>query len=1023
MFAAKYGARLLHRVVTMRNYLAISSQNIVKIACCIYDTGASKSGYGFLPTLYSFAIPAQFPVIHMRGRCRAPYPFIRAIKVADHLSNSRARDWTVKTFSKRALLRAGAAPVILGASLIATTALAQDVPQGADAASNDTIVVTGSRIARPDLQSNSPISIVSADVIQSAGKANIEDVLNQLPQVQPGLNAASNNPGDGTATVDLRGLGANRTLVLVNGRRLVPATNDGRTDLNNIPAGLIERVDVVTGGASAVYGSDAIAGVVNFILKNDFEGVELNGQYNLSDRGDSATYNFGGIIGGNFADGRGNVTFAVDYYDRKGTFQSERPYTAIDANGGSGTGVAGGFDNSPTNPFGAYNGNPAGINYAFNPDGTPRRRINTLGVGGDRYNFAPVNYLQIPGTRLQLNMLSHYDVNDNITVFAEGMYTDSRAQIQLAPTPATNILVDPTSPALSQEARDLAATRVFDPTSALPTGPNAPLIFRRRMSDVGPRIQDFNYDVYQVTAGVRGDILDGWKYEVYYSYGRTENTTALTNDVSRARLVAGLNGCPVGSPDTCVPLTNAFGGVLSEAEANSIRIGSSVDTFVFSRQNVVATLGGTLVDLPAGPLAISIGAEYRKDSSNFQPSESSRTGDLGGFNAALPVKGSFNVKEFFGEISIPLLKDSAVGHYLGLEGGARYSDYSSVGRVFTWKAGGEYAPFESLRFRGLYQVATRAPSVFELFQSGDQDFPTIDDPCASTLPDGSAQTIPGSVATICGLPQQLPGVNLANYAQLNTQVEARNVGNANLDAEKSKTFTLGGVFTPTFVPGLSLSVDYFNIKITDYIDRIGGGAVALVDGCFASGVTTAAAYDANPFCSLVTRNASGELFITVPLVNNSTLKTNGFDFAANMPFRIGESSKLTLNANATLLKKYSINGTRYDKLTTGDRGTLPKWRTNVRATYAVNDLTFAVNWQRVGSVLDVDGTGEKIKAQDYFDLNGRIAIGDHLELFAGIQNLLDNKPPLITNGLGPNTDGSTYDVIGRRLFTGAKLRF
>lgn len=780
---------------------------------------------------------------------------------------------------------------------------------------------------------------------------------------------------------------------------------------------------MVTGGASAVYGSDALAGVVNFIMKDDFQGIELNGQYNISDRGDSNTYNIGGIIGTNFADGNGNITFAVDYYDRKGTFQDQRSYTAVDANGGSGTGVAGGFDNSPTNPFGAFNGNAAGINYAFNGDGTPRRRVNTLGPGGDRYNFAPVNYLQIPGTRFQMNVLSHYEVNDNITVFAEGMYTDSRARIQLAPTPVTNIFVDPNSPALSPEARALADTRVFDPASALPTGPDAPLIFRRRMLDVGPRIQDFNYDVYQFTGGARGDILNGWNYEVYYSYGRTEFTGALTNDVSKARLVAGLNGCPVGSPATCVPLTNAFGGVLTPAEAASIRIGSSVDTFVFSRQNVVATLGGPLFELPAGPLAVSIGAEYRKDSSDFQPSEASRTGDLGGFNAAAPVQGSFNVKEFFGETSIPLLSESAIGHYLGLEGGFRYSDYSSVGGIFTWKAGGEYAPIESLRFRGLYQVATRAPSVFELFQSGDQDFPTIDDPCASTLPDGSAQTISASVAAICGLPQQLPGVDLASYAQINTQVEARNIGNVNLDAEKSKTFTVGGVFTPSFLPGMSVSVDYFNIKITDYIDRIGGGAVALVDNCFASGVTTAAAYDANTFCSLVTRNASGELFIRVPLVNNATLKTNGFDFAATMPFRIGESSKLTLNANATLLRKYEINGTRYDRLTTGDRGTLPKWRMNFRATYAVNNLTFAANWQRVGSVLDVDGTGEKVKAQDYLDLNGRVAIGDHLELFAGVSNLLDNEPPLITNGLGPNTDGSTYDVIGRRLFTGAKLRF
>lgn len=913
------------------------------------------------------------------------------------------------------MLRGGSALsalAIIGAGAFAAApAMAQDQ---AAASANADIVVTGSRIARPDLTSNSPTTIVSSELIAQSGRKNIEDVLNQLPQVAPGLNSNVNNGGDGTATVDLRGLGPSRTLVLINGRRLVPSTNTGRTDLNNIPSHLIERVDVVTGGASAVYGSDALAGVVNFILKRNFEGVELGGQYGVTERGDSDAYDIYGIFGANTADGRGNVTVHADYFQRQGSFQSERGWSKIDLQGnGSSTGVAGRFDNNPLNAF------PSASNYSFGTNGVPRPFVNKLpelnnGVG-DRYNFAPVNYLQTPQKKFELNLLGHYDLGGNNEIYTEGLYINNRVTLQLAPTPATNIAVDPLSPALTPEARALLATR---------PNPTAPVILRRRMADVGPRIQDLEFNTYQITLGARGDIAPGWNYDFYYSYGRTDQTSSLTNDISKTRFIAGLNGCPVGSPTGCISLGNAFGGTLSSAQADYIRIGSSVDNFSFDRTNVVGAISGKIVDLPAGPLGVSIGGEYRRDSSSFKPSESSRLGDLGGFNAQSAISGNFNVKEVFGELNVPVLKDAPFAHYLGFEAGARYSDYSTVGGQWTYKIGGEYAPISGLRFRSMYQRATRAPSVFELYQAGDQNFPTVNDPCASKLANNNPQAISASTAAICRI--QLNGLDvIANpITQSNSQVESRNVGNTNLGPEKSETFTVGAVLTPKMVPGLNLSVDYYSIKLENYIDRLAGGSAALVNACFASGVTTAAAYNSNAYCRYVSRNASGELFLTVPLANAGSLKTRGIDFAGSYSFTLfGPDNKFAVNANMTRLLAYDLDGTRYEGLSTADRGTLPKWRSNVRLSYTRGDLTAAVNWQRIGEVLDSGGSEGWVKSQNYFDLNVKYGLGK-LTLYAGVINLFDKMPPMVLNGVtNSNTDNSMYDSLGRRFFTGASFKF
>lgn len=925
----------------------------------------------------------------------------------------------MKKCDRSQLMQGVAAFAMATSTIIATPAQAQtDTNSSEEASDQKQIVVTGSRIARPDQTSNSPISVVTGEALQDQGTVNVEEALNQLPQVTPGLNANVNNGGNGTVSVDVRGLGASRTLVLVNSRRMVPSNNTGVVDLNVINPLLIDRVEVVTGGASATYGSDALGGVVNFILKDKFEGVQLSGQYGLTERGDSQSWTLGGIVGGNFAGGRGNATLAASFTKRGDSFQSEREWSRIDQNGGSATGVAGRFDNLFTNPF------APGGNRAFNPDGSVRPFVNNFDLTNpatDRYNFAPVNYIQTPQERFTMTALANYDVSDTINVYAEGSYVKSQVDLQLAPTPATNIFVNANSPVLSASARALAASR---------PNPTAPLTFRRRMVEVGPRIQNYDFNVTQLNFGARGKLFEGWDFDIYYGRGRVDSTAGLQNDVSRSRLTAGLNGCPTGSPAGCVTV-DAFGpGRITTAAANYIRIASAVDQFSFDRDNVVAAAKGTLGSLPGGDIGVAVGAEYRRDASNFTPSDPAQTGDLTGFNAVKPINGSFDTKEVFGEVSLPIFD------MLTFAAKGRYSDYSSVGGNFTWSVESDFRPIDGVRLRSTLSKANRAPSVFELFQAGDQSFPVVTDPCFRGQPGGTLAAPSARVAAICVL-QGLPDPRTNVLVQTNSQIEGTLVGNTDLRAEKAETFTAGIQLTPTFAPGLTLSVDYFDIKVDGYISRVQGGSAGLVAACFGQNITTAAQLAADPFCSLLSRRPNGDLLATVPLTNeaslgvNNVLKTRGVDFVAGYETRLGSGdSKIGLSSNVTYLMDYKFNGTDFSGFSSADFGALPHWKANTRLTYSDDAFSVSLNWQYIGKVTETFGgsTAEpdlpNIKSQNYFDLNARFTVAKSFEFFGGVQNLLDKQPPSVNSGFTlTNTDETLYDALGRRFFVGAKVSF
>lgn len=928
-----------------------------------------------------------------------------------------SRNTWIRRAVRRALLAGVTAAVAPG-----TIAYAQD-------ASVQEIVVTGSRIRVRDFEAISPIATVSAETIQATGQLSVDEVLNRLPQVVPGLTARSNNPSNGTATVDLRGIGPQRTLVLINGRRLTPSTQNGVTDLNNIPTRLIERVEVVTGGASAVYGSDALAGVVNFILQDDYEGFDMGYQFGQSSRNDGREHQLDLLMGGNIADDRGNLTAFASWYERDAVLQGAREFTRIDrGSNGSATGIAR-LPNVALNPYPTVRsflgGTSTSREYAFNlsNDGGVRARVNALPETsadgqGDRYNFAPVNYLLTPAERINLGAFGHLELAPNVTAYMDVMYVDSRNAAQLAPTPASSVAFDPDSPLLSAQARALLDARP-DPT--------APAFLTRRMIEVGARLQENKSKLQQATIGFRGDLpFKDWAYDVYYEYGRTDFTNVTHNDVSESKFAAGISGCPAAYQQfvrDCVPV-DAFGvGTITPQMADFIRL-DFTDSLIFERTLANAVVNGSIVTLPAGPLGFAIGLEYREDTSAFMPDIAKAKGDIMGFNAQQPISGKFDVVEVFAESIVPLLADLPAVSSLNLELGARYSDYSTVGNVSSYKAGVDWAPFSSTHVRAMYQRAARAPSLFELFQAGDQNFPSVDDPCASTLSTGEAQDVSPEVAAFCA---NTWGIDASTYVQSNGQIEAFNFGNPNLHEETSNTFTAGLAVTPDSIENLQFAIDYYSIEVKDYVGPLAGGSTGVVLGCFASlDITSDACFSADLNLPLIFRDVVGDLKARVPTSNLSELSTKGVDVSVRYDIRNLDVTLLVSWLDSWVLDDIDYAGTigAYNY-----NGAFPEYKANLQLGYPLGPVRLSYNLQFLdamdnqGNLPEFEGGGlVGVGSTLYHDLSAQWQISDRLELNAGVRNLLDEEPKFFTIPIDQNTDPSTFDTLGRFFFASLRMK-
>lgn len=606
------------------------------------------------------------------------------------------------------------------AASLAQPAFAQKKPIAGQEAQSDEIVVTGSRIARPDLEVSSPVAVIGKEEIDYRQPNSAEDLLHELPSVRPSFGPGVNNGSDGSASVNLRGLGDNRTLVILDGRRLVPFGLDGTVDLNVIPTGLVQRVDVVTGGASSVYGADAVAGVVNFITRRDFSGFEASGNYRVSEKGDATQYRADVLVGANLADGRGNVVLGIGYGNRNPLFTTERdiarvPISSVNGLYNGSTGAVPAIFQSSLASLTLPNGLPTtGLGAVIDP-ATGRFRAATQ---NDLFNTNIGTYFLTPLERFNVYAAGRYEISDAIEFYSTALYARNKATLALAASGTFGNAYDlplnnPYLPA-GARAQLCAANGISvadcNVAGAVTTGPSQSVrvIPSRRFLEYGPRGNPIESTMFQVQAGLRGTIVDGIKWDLSAQYGETSQNQARINWGSSSKVQQALlayrnaSGQAVCSntANGCVPL-NVFGanGSITPEMLGFIGLDAQIRRLV--QQTVVTgTVSGDLFGLTSpfaqAPIAFSVGAEYRKLKASATPDASSQIqGEVLGTGARTPPDvGQYDVREVFGELIIPLIENGFV-HKATIEAGIRYSDYSTTGKSTTWKAGGSIEPIEA----------------------------------------------------------------------------------------------------------------------------------------------------------------------------------------------------------------------------------------------------------------------------------------------------------------------------------------
>ena len=974
------------------------------------------------------------------------------------------------------LTRAVKIALISSAAACSTAAIAQDVEM-------EQIVVTGSRIAMANMEAISPVTAISSEDIKASGQTRVEDILNNLPQVFAAQGSNISNGSDGTATVNLRGLGSNRTLVLVNGRRMSPGNPDGGSaaDLNQIPGALVERVDVLTGGASSVYGADAVAGVVNFIMKKDFEGVQLNvngstnwhnnsndeAQSIVSQRGfpmapgevtEGDTIDLSMVLGGNFGDGKGNATVYLGYRSVDPVLQAAYDYSACTFN-------------SKNKVNGVYTGNGerftcggSGTSYPgyFEQVGDPN--VYTIGSanGGnslrpfdftnDVYNFGPLNYYQRPDERYTAGVFAHYEFSEKADVYTEFQYMKDRSVAQIAPS---GIFFDPTmsircnNPMLSP---DMVAT--WCTPNALAGDDEFQLYIGRRNVEGGGRQNDLTHISYRAVLGVKGDINSAWSYDAYAMQAETELSGIYRNDFYKDRVQQALDVVRDGDGNlVCRDLSNGctpwniftLGGVTSEAtdflQVPALESGTA--TTRVASANFTGDLAEYGLTLPTAKdgIMVNVGAEWRDETTRYEPDYIYQTGALTGQGATTPpVYGSLTVKELFAEARIPLIQDMTFAQSLSLEGGYRYSDYDLGFSTDSWKVGLEWAPIDDIRFRGGLNRAVRAPNVGELFGPQQVALDGSADPCAGAAPQATA-----AQCVLTGVPLSSYGSVAANNA---SQYNGLLGGNPDLNPETADTTTFGVVLQPRFAPGLSFAIDYFDIEIEDVIAGI--GADLIINTCVAT---------ADPFfCNLIKRSPgnyslwrSNQGYIIDTLQNLGSLHTTGIDFDLRYSLQTDNWGTFTTSLIGTQLDKLETqplpNGSKYD--CAGLYGTVcgtpnPEWRHTISEQWKTpwEGLSFGIAWRYIDEVaLDAtvsdpafDGAIQrdsdlKLDAMNYIDINGSWNFAEKYTMHFGVNNVMDEDPPLTGNRACPsgicngNTYAQVYDVLGRYMFMGLTIDF
>jgi iron complex outermembrane receptor protein len=952
------------------------------------------------------------------------------------------------------------------------------------------VVVTGTRLGSANATSPSPIVVVDNEELLHQGTAKAEELLNSLPQVNSGLtlgaNGASVAPLTGTATADLRGIGAFRTLVLVNGRRTAPGDPiNPSADLNTIPTALIKRVEVLTGGASAIYGSDAVAGVVNFILDGDFTGFKVDldgGVYRGSNsRSDlqsialasgvtppaGASYdgrNLDASIvwGSSFQDNNGHIQAYAGYRHAQEVTGARRDYSACTL-----IEVGNSFqcllDNSTAHgQFVPAGGAPFTVDPAT---GAARPLV----WPSDYYNPTYFQDLQRPDTRYNAGLFASYHLADSAQLYGEAQYMRDTTTVHYEPT-ATDIpnQYNPNSPLYSTSSPTTPYTiNCADPqlspgelAALCPGGASGTALVNigRRNVEGGQRTDEFRHDSYRVVLGIKGQLSAPWSYDADVVYGRVNGRETLSNDFSVSRLANALNvvsvgGVPTcqsvvdGSDPSCVPYNIWSPGGVTPAALKYITEGGRQSGYA-QRTIVTGQLVGDLKPYglvsPAAKQGVSlaVGAEHRTESVHYTQDSAYGTGDLlvtSGVNGTPhPTIGSFHVSEAFAEIKAPLIQEKPFAEDLVLNLSDRYARYTPQGNVNAYGVGLEWAPAEAARLRGSVSRAVRAPNAYELFTPQVLNQSSQPDPCAGPAP--------GYTQAQCAL----TGVSGAQYGH----IPAGNVnvlvgGNPNLKPETADSYTYGLVLTP--VRNFLFAVDYWRIKVKQYVGNV--SAAYTLPTCLANGDPT--------YCSLIVRDANGSLsgpnggHVISTRLNTGSYATSGVDFEGRYALDLTRAGRLTFSFTGS----YSIDNpiavnpatplfdctALYGPNCSGNGPTspVPRWRDRLRTTWrTVHDLELSLNWRHIGK-MNSEFTSSKsgvadptkvfpvdshIPAYDYFDFDASMDVAKHVNVRLGINNLTDKQPPVIGWTANPqlingNMAAGMYDSLGRFLFAGVTAKF
>lgn len=1069
-----------------------------------------------------------------------------------------------------ALFGAGAATAQADAPVEATQTTDQAVEQSGEVAVED-VIVTGTRIRRPNDVSPIPITTVSSQEIFETGRISVGDTLNQLPQLRSSLGSQNSTSGLGTRGVnflDLRGLGRARTLTLVNGRRHVTAdiiNNGNAVDVNTMPTDLIERVDIVTGGVSSVYGSDAIAGVVNFVLKENFEGLQLHGQGGVSKYGDAGNQYVSIVAGTNFADGRGNIAINAEYAHQEDYYASGRPnlrqndaFVVVDTDVGassddvkdrnffrdirSTTISPGGqlgirYNNSiPVAPCGRDSvGSAFTCAYLFQPGGALTSQTGLrvglgpngsfVGGNGQTGRDGNLTVLSPDVSRYVVNAIGHFEVSPafvpffeakyvrteafgsqsgpffsqgqtlgdgaEITGFADRSYSNAgsrfvnregirldnaylsdaaRSTIASQLVGAINSGVNPNTGAAFRTATNTAAQAAANQAAALAQVADGTYRFssRRNWVDLGTRDEQLKRDTYRAVVGIRGDFNDDWNYEISANYGEHRENSVITGNVDTQRYLLALDTTRnaagqivcrsqvdpayagsdlAGDPAklaadvaACVPL-NPFGQGSASDAARAYLVTpttASGKATQFVANGFVAGDLSQLFELPGGPVAFSVGAEYRREKLEYDLDPLTQAGYA--FYNAIPSfrAPAFEVKEAFGEVSIPLIKDVFLIKELTINGAGRIADYKgSVGTVYSYDGQISWRPVDDLQLRGGYSRAVRSPYLGEQFSPLGQNFtPAPSDPCsARNINTGSATR-----AANCAAAGRPEGYDYVYTASL----EIQSGGNPALSEETSDSYTLGGVFTPSFVPGLAVSVDYYKIKVKNVITS--PTVQDALNACYDSPTLD------NQFCALFQRaGAEGGPAGEIPFrileasyqdlpQNYARLQASGIDtqIGYNHDFGFVKANLKGVWTHVIQRSDFTDPSRPDFENALQDELSYPSDQFNINTDLKFGAFSIGHTMRWIGSMYlntfeDYNGVnGQPPQNLDYADIvkypdvwynDVRIGVdvNDKFSFNSGVTNVGNVKPPFGLTGVGAGS--GIYDNRGRFFYAGATAKF